>query len=329
MYKVAILGCGNHGKGHDWNKIPDCQLVAVCDIVEQRARDRAETYGVPYYLDADEMFDKEEIDIVDAPVREKDRFTVVMKCLTRNKHVFTEKPLGGEEGQYRVRLNDIPKVRAIMDEWQKRDVQLGICFTMHGTNTFRWAEQVIRSTDFGALTVVDARCTWGAWNHLLDMFRYLGGEVDEVFAHADAAWQSKTVSVKFANGAVGNVMTSNRLWVPYVFEVKWVAEKGQVHVEDLTDAWARTGDGRSAAAKALSVRDDPVLGQKCDGGTMRVQHMTDFVASIKERRRFVADGWAGMRHMEIDAAITESILSGQPVKIERYQPEQGRTIFSK
>ncbi len=68
MYKVAILGYRQQGKLHHapaFARNPDCEIVAVCDIVEERAREGAETYGVPAYLDADEMLEKEEIDIVD------------------------------------------------------------------------------------------------------------------------------------------------------------------------------------------------------------------------------------------------------------------------
>lgn len=71
MYKVAILGYRHQAKNHHapaFARHPDCKIVAVCDVVEERARDGAETYRVPVYLDVDEMLAKEEIDIVDIPV---------------------------------------------------------------------------------------------------------------------------------------------------------------------------------------------------------------------------------------------------------------------
>ena len=87
MYKVAILGYRHQAKFHHapaFAKNPDCEIVAVCDVVEERAREGAETYGVPAYLDADEMLEKEEIDIVDIPVGEQYRFDLVMKCLAKS-----------------------------------------------------------------------------------------------------------------------------------------------------------------------------------------------------------------------------------------------------
>lgn len=60
--------------------------------------------------------------------------------------------------------------------------------------------------------------------------------------------------------------------------------------------------------------------------TIFQEHIDDFINSIKEGRSFDADGWAGLRHMEIDGAIGESIITGKPVKVERYMPEKGYTI---
>ena len=71
--------------------------------------------------------------------------------------------------------------------------------------------------------------------------------------------------------------------------------------------------------------------RQLDGGTYASQFedlIAEFVASIKEGRPFVADAWAGLRHMEIDAAITESIRTGKSVPIRRYMPEKGCTILT-
>ncbi|MBI3946443.1 MAG: Gfo/Idh/MocA family oxidoreductase [Armatimonadetes bacterium] len=316
MYNVAILGCGRHGRGHNWAKAPDCRVVAVCDLDEQRARERAETYGVPFYVDADEMFEKEKIDIVDAPVREQNRFEVVMKCLKYGKHIYTEKPLGGEEGQMKIKLTDLPKARAMIDEWQKSGVQLGVCFCLHGTDNIRWMKEQIRTGEYGEPVAVSARAFSGTWPHLVEMFRYLGGEVDEVFGHADEAWRSRSATVRFANGAVGNLMTSAPMALQY--QIKWIGQQGELQVDDIT----------GVARGRLKSGEERALPEGSAWGAMLSQHIADFVASIKERRRFVADGWAGLRQMELDAAISESIMTGRPVKVERYKPEQGRTVFS-
>ena len=328
MYKVAILGYRHQASFHHapaFAKHPDCQIVAVCDVVEERAQEGAEKYGVPAYLDADEMLDQEEIDIVNIPTGEQYRYELVMKALERGKHVFTEKPLAAEEGQMKIRLSDVPKARAMIDEWQKHDVQFGICFCMHGGSNVRWAKEVVRNSEYGDPMVVQGRCAWGSWNHLIDIFRFFGGEVAEVSAYAydPENWYAKAVAVKFESGAVGNLMTCSNLALQY--ELKWIAKKGEVVIQDI---------GGPAYARAHNSYEYRVLDEQGSADrstylTLFDEHIAEFVESIKEGKSFDADGWAGLRHMEIDGAISESIVAGQPVKVERYLPEKGHNIFTK
>jgi predicted dehydrogenase len=128
--------------------------------------------------------------------------------------------------------------------------------------------------------------------------------------------------VKFENGAVGALMTSSSLALQY--ELKWVAAHGEVVIQDI---------GGTASARRRETWEYLHFNEQ---GSIRqhgyhalfVDHISDFVDSILEGRPFDADGWAGLRHVEIDGAIGESIRTGRPVKVERYRPEMGRTVFS-
>ena len=329
MFNVAILGYRVQGKRHHapaFAKHPDCRIVAVCDVVEERAREGAETYRVPAYLDAGEMLDREEIDIVDIPVGERYRFDLVMECFERNKHVFTEKPLVAENGQYRINLSDVPNARALIDAWQASGVRFGVCFCMHGGSNVRWAKQFIREhrEEYGDVKVVQGRCAQGSWNHVIDLVRFFGGNVSEVFAYHDGSeqWSSKTVAVRFENEAIGTLMTSASLTLQY--ELKWIAANGEVVIQDIGGtAWARRRDSR----EYLHFDEQGSIRQP-GYPSLFEEHITEFVDALKEGRPFDADGWAGLRHVEIDGAIGESILTGKPVKVERYMPEKGRTLFS-
>ena len=66
MKTIAIVGCGRISKRHVQvlNQMMELRLIAVCDVIEERARETAEPLGIPYYLDALEMVKKEKPDIV-------------------------------------------------------------------------------------------------------------------------------------------------------------------------------------------------------------------------------------------------------------------------
>ncbi|MDP6775804.1 MAG: Gfo/Idh/MocA family oxidoreductase, partial [Candidatus Latescibacteria bacterium] len=160
MYKVAVVGYRAQGSRHhapSFARLPDCEIVAVCDIVEDRAREGAELYGVPAYTDVDEMLEREKIDIVNIPTGERFRFELVMKALRLGKHVFTEKPLAGTDGQYRIQLSDVAAAREMVDEWRKHDVGFGICFGLHCSPNVAKLKELIQAGTLGNLRQIQAR----------------------------------------------------------------------------------------------------------------------------------------------------------------------------
>lgn len=66
-FKSAFLGCGGRSKSHArvYPNITRGVRVACCDLIEEKAKAYAEEFGIPnYYLDLDEMLEKEQPDLV-------------------------------------------------------------------------------------------------------------------------------------------------------------------------------------------------------------------------------------------------------------------------
>ncbi|MFI3169094.1 MAG: Gfo/Idh/MocA family oxidoreductase [Faecalibacterium sp.] len=85
----------------------EIELVAVCDLVKERAEKAAEEYKIPKIYDTmHELFADEEIDIVLNLTRPYEHFEVSKAALLAGKHVYSEKPLGAtlEEGEALVTL---------------------------------------------------------------------------------------------------------------------------------------------------------------------------------------------------------------------------------
>jgi predicted dehydrogenase len=184
-------------------------------------------------------------------------------------------------------------------------------------------KQVIQSGQLGKLRQIQARTALGSWNHIIDMVRFLSGEVQEAFAYADDdEMGNKAACLKFESGAVGTLAVSQDLGLQ--FQIKWIGEFGEATIDNI----AGTTFWHLHNSHDVSHWSDA---RQLDGGTYASQFedlIAEFVASIKEQKPFVADGWAGLRHMEIDAAITESIRTGKSVPIRRYMPEKGCTILT-
>ena len=66
MLKIAIVGTGIIVKSHlaAINQLDDVELVALCDVNEEKAKTFSEQCGVPYVLDYKEMPSKFDFDAV-------------------------------------------------------------------------------------------------------------------------------------------------------------------------------------------------------------------------------------------------------------------------
>jgi predicted dehydrogenase len=93
--KMGVIGCGVIGNHHvnDATKSPLAELVAVADIVEERAKSMAEKYGIPkYYTNEDDLLNDDSIEAVALAMPAGVRIPIAYKALEKGKHVINEKP---------------------------------------------------------------------------------------------------------------------------------------------------------------------------------------------------------------------------------------------
>ena len=105
MLKSAFLGCGGRSGGHHraYQHVKNGELVAVCDLDEERLQTRGAAYGIPAekrYTDVHEMLDKEKpavLHIVTAPIWRVELMTIAAEHEV--PVVIVEKPvaLQGED----------------------------------------------------------------------------------------------------------------------------------------------------------------------------------------------------------------------------------------
>lgn len=94
MYKFAIVGCGRIAKKHAENIATIGKLIAVCDIIAERANDLAQQYNAKPYTNIDDLLSNEdEIDIVCVCSPNGLHAEHSIKSLQSGRHVLCEKPL--------------------------------------------------------------------------------------------------------------------------------------------------------------------------------------------------------------------------------------------
>lgn len=95
MFEIGIIGAGMTGLGHS-NAISvnsECRLVAVCDIVIEKAEEIAKTHNAKCFVDYKEMCEKIHMDAVIINLPHFLHCEVSIYCMKKGINVLVEKPM--------------------------------------------------------------------------------------------------------------------------------------------------------------------------------------------------------------------------------------------
>ena len=245
---IGIVGAGNIGSVHAdvYHSNPKTQVVAVCDIIRERADAGAERWGGRPFYSVQQMLDSgPQLDACSMCTKGAenggDHFTPTMELLAAGIPVLGEKPISNslEEGEQMVA---VPK---------ERRVPYGINLNHRFTPAAIQAKEWVDSGRLGSLNVINMRL-WinnpvetSPWFHLralhphsIDVMRYFCGEVRSVaaFLHKGEGrltWSNCQVIVLFDSGVVGNLTGSYDAGGSYGLEHCDVAgSRGRFVLED-------------------------------------------------------------------------------------------------
>jgi predicted dehydrogenase len=324
MIRVGIVGCGPVARFHHapgLAALAEVEIVAVCDVVEENARQLGAAYGAAVYTDVERMLDEVELDVVDVVTSEGPRPPLLLTCLKRGKHVFTEKPLAGADGQYHIQPGDIPQLYPIVEEWQRQGTKFGINFNLRQSENVKRLKAAVDAGELGTPEVVAAITHMGSTNHVIDLLRWVNGEVVEVSAAGKPSGREPTraAHLTFANGSVGTFV--NSMVTDLFFQVQYLGSEARAVASNICGTYeVRSRDGKAGWDIEWSRVWKPKSTSAQTYSTLFAQSIAQFIESVKGNGEPAATGLDGLRHMEIDAAITESFETGRRVTIEPYQP---------
>lgn len=227
--KIGIVGCGGIANQKHLPSLKACadrnEIVAFCDIVEERAVKAAKEYGVPgakVYTDYKEFMKNEEIEAVHVCTPNVAHGPISISAFEAGKHVICEKPMA----------HSTEDAQKMMDAWKAS----GKKFTVAYQNRFRddtiALHKACESGKLGDIYFAKAHAvrrravpTWGVFpNKALQG----GGPLIDIGTHAldITLWMMNNYKPVSVNGSVfckmrdkfeGNVFGP---WDPETFEVE-------------------------------------------------------------------------------------------------------------
>ncbi|MBJ6362657.1 Gfo/Idh/MocA family protein [Paenibacillus sp. GCM10012307] len=99
VYRIGIIGCGGIANGKhlpSLSKQKNAELVAFCDVIEERAQQAAEKYGTSeakVYTDFQELLKDGSIDVIHVLTPNDSHANITIASLEAGKHVMCEKPI--------------------------------------------------------------------------------------------------------------------------------------------------------------------------------------------------------------------------------------------
>jgi predicted dehydrogenase len=220
--KVAVIGLGNIGNTHApiYQANDKTELVAVCDIIKERADKAAARYGVKAYYSVEDLLANEAIEAVSvcsAGVENGgDHFEPTMQCLAAGKHVLGEKPIS----------NNIEHAREMVRKADEMGVYYGINLNHRFVPPAKKAKSWVEEGKLGDLLLINMTMWIGNPNnsspwfharalhpHSIDVMRYFCGNVGRVMAFFNKApgrecYSNMQVAMEFENGVVGHLTGS-------------------------------------------------------------------------------------------------------------------------
>lgn len=108
MLKIAIVGCGKIADSHAMQiqRIPGCEIAAVCDQEELMAKQLFQRFPVKHYFtDLDRLLDEIRPDVVHITTPPQSHLPIGLKCLESGSHILVEKPFTMDTKEAEVLLN--------------------------------------------------------------------------------------------------------------------------------------------------------------------------------------------------------------------------------
>lgn len=330
MVKVAVVGVNHIGNTHCavYQNSARATLVAVCDLVPERAHMAGQKYGVAAYTDLAQLLAEQAVDIVSiatsGPEGGGHHFAPAMLAIAAGKDVLVEKPLS----------NNLSEAREMVQAAKERGVRLACDLNHRFSPVADRARALVDEGRLGDLLFVNMRLTIAnpnessEWLHMralhthsLDVVRYLAGDIRRVQAFMTKApgrqiWSTVSVNLAFASGAVGHLTGSYDMSMRHPIECCEVAgTRGRLVIDNVYERvtfYPHDSD-------VVETMANPIfggLGSFEDTFVQRLDHFVGQVADGVAPAQIVGSGAEALAAQEVvEAAIRSHLAGGMPVDV--------------
>lgn len=234
--KFAVIGYGHIGKRHAEmiRRNPQCELIAVCDILDKSTLDTSNLKEA-FYQDYKDMLNQHpEIDVVNICTPNGLHTSQAIDCLSHKKHVVVEKPLA-------LSTADAEKIIFTALKYHK---QVFCVMQNRYSPPSVWLKEIVDKKILGDTYIVQLNCYWNRderyytgknwkgtqeldggtlftqFSHWIDLLYWIFGDIKNIHVifsdfnhqHLTDFEDSGIVQFEFINGGIGCINYSTAVW---------------------------------------------------------------------------------------------------------------------
>ena len=348
--RFGIVGLGMGGARA--KLIPDtegAELVAVCDVWEERGHKLSEELGCEYIRDYEQMLERDDIDVVGVFTPSGMHAEFSKLALEAGKHTFSTKPMD----------ITVAACDAVLEAAERTGLIYAVDFGSRYLKVNHQVRDALQSGALGSIILGDLRVKWfraqsyydggfpEGWRsrlvteggslanqavHYVDLLQWWLGPVDTVFGtHGtyghDIETEDATASMmKFASGAVGVVMTSTCSFPDLGSAIEITGTTGTLswQEQEITRFVAAAtqdvgADGRpqyvlpedAAAPDEVELNPEDFAAPE----DLPADIIEDMVAAITEGKPVQCDGYEGRKTVALFEAVYQSSDTGAPIQV--------------
>lgn len=318
--KVALIGAGRWGRQHAriLSERPDVEFCAIVGRTPETTRVRAERYGARFYLDIQEMLDREKPDLVSLCLPNQGHFAATLQVIEAGYALLVEKPL----------VFDLREAEVLLNEAARRNLFFAINFNHRYARPIQLARRAVEEGRLGELVfatwrfggegssdhpyanVIETQC------HGFDALEYLCGPIDSVMAtmtdKTGKGYSTLALALHFASGAVGTLLGSydSSYAYPGTHLLELNGTNGRVLIEDTVRRYSFQcrGSETSELWQAGYFND-----QDREFHATFDRHMDALLTAFKQGQAPPVHARMGQRALLLAHAAIESFVTGRRV----------------
>ena len=339
--KFAVVGCGRILKKHleAIRDIEKAELVAVCDIIREKAENAGKNANVPWYTDYNEMLSKHpEADVVTiltpSGMHPEHVIDIVKKF---KRHIVCEKPMALklEDADQMIKTCDINGVKLFIVKQNRFNLPVqilrkkikegGFGKIVMGTVRVRWCrtQEYYDSDPWRGTWALDGGVIANQASHHIDLLEWMLGEPVSVMA-MNGTYLSKievddtcAAIIRFKSGAIG-IVEATTATRPKDLEgsLSILGEKGSCVIGGFSVnrmiEWNFEDESTEERAEILEKHSENPPNVY---GFGHIRYLESVIDSIQNGTHALVDGLEGRKSLELINAIYESVETGKEVKL--------------